>query len=60
MRGLRRLLEMIDAGGFLVYASDYPHEHGAGPAEMLDEIDPEAREAVLYRNAAAILGLEEN
>ncbi|MGZ4182886.1 MAG: amidohydrolase family protein [Solirubrobacteraceae bacterium] len=59
-RGLRRLLEMIDAGGFLVYASNYPHEHGAGPATLLDEMDPEAREAVLYGNAAAKFGLHEN
>ena len=57
-RGLRRLLEMIDAGGFLAYASDYPHDHGAGPAALLDEMNPEGREAVLYGNAAALYGLD--
>ena len=59
-RGLRRLLEMIDAGGFLVYASDYPHDHGAGPAALLAEMDLDAREAVLCGNAAAMFGLHEN
>jgi hypothetical protein len=57
-RGLRRLLEMIDASGFLAYASDYPHDHGAGPAALLDEMRPEGREAVLYGNAAALYGLD--
>ena len=51
---------MIDAGDFLVYASDYPHDHGAGPAALLDEMDLDAREAVLCGNAAAMFGLHEN
>jgi predicted TIM-barrel fold metal-dependent hydrolase len=56
-RGLRRLLEMIDAAGFLAYASDYPHDHGAGPAALLDQLDPGGRDAVLYGNAASLYGL---
>jgi uncharacterized protein len=56
-RGLGRLLEMTDAGGFLAYASDYPHQHGAGVAALLDEMDPDDRDAVLHGNAAALYGL---
>ena len=32
--------------------------HGAGPAALLDEMNPEGREAVLYGNAAALYGLD--
>jgi uncharacterized protein len=56
-RGLGRLLEMTDAAGFLAYASDYPHDHGAGVAALIDEMDPDGRDAVLYGNAASLYGL---
>lgn len=57
-RSLRRLLEMTDAAGFLAYASDYPHDHGAGPSALLDVMDPAGRDAVLYGNAAALYRLD--
>jgi uncharacterized protein len=59
-RAAGRLLEMMDGGAFLVYASDYPHEHGPGPEALLAEMDDHGREAVLHANAAALYGLTGN
>ncbi|MBV9192736.1 MAG: amidohydrolase [Solirubrobacterales bacterium] len=52
-----QLLEMLDAGGLLAYASDYPHNHGDGLTVLLDQLDEDARAAVMGGNAAALYGL---
>jgi predicted TIM-barrel fold metal-dependent hydrolase len=53
-----QLAEMLGARDMLVYASDFPHEHGDGNLEALFEVlDADGREAVLRGNAAALFGL---
>jgi predicted TIM-barrel fold metal-dependent hydrolase len=52
-----QLLEMLDAGALLTYASDYPHEHGDGLATLLDQLGADERTAVMGGNAAALYGL---
>jgi predicted TIM-barrel fold metal-dependent hydrolase len=42
----------------LVFASDFPHEHGDGNLDtLLGVLDDAGREAVLRGNAAALYGL---
>ena len=53
-----QLLEMMDVPGMLAYASDYPHGHGDGTSRLLDRLGQEDRRRVLWRNAAALYGLE--
>lgn len=55
---IRQLLEMLDAGALLTYASDYPHDHGDGVSALLGQLDDPARQAVMAGNAAALYGLE--
>jgi len=54
---LGQLLEMMDAGALLAYASDYPHEHGDGLPALLDQLDEHTRRAVMAGNAAAVYGI---
>jgi predicted TIM-barrel fold metal-dependent hydrolase len=50
---------MLDAGHMLVYASDYPHDHGSDALEsLLAVLAEEDREAVLSKNAAAFFDLQ--
>jgi uncharacterized protein len=49
-----QLAEMLGAGDLLMYASDYPHDHGDGNlAVLLEALDDAGRAAVLAGNAAA-------
>jgi uncharacterized protein len=53
-----QLAEMLGASDMLVYASDFPHEHGDGNLDaLLEALDDPGREAVLRGNAAALYGL---
>jgi predicted TIM-barrel fold metal-dependent hydrolase len=52
-----QLLEMMDGSGMLVYASDYPHEHGDGLPGLLDRLSNEQRRALLAGTAAELYGL---
>ena len=53
-----QLAEMLNASDMLVFASDFPHEHGEGNLDaLLDALDDAGREAVLRGNAAALYGL---
>jgi uncharacterized protein len=54
---LDQLLEMMDGPGKLMYASDYPHEHGDGLPTLLDRLNDEQRQGVLGRTAAEVYGL---
>jgi predicted TIM-barrel fold metal-dependent hydrolase len=47
------LAQMLDAAQFLVYASDYPHEHGDGLDRLLAALGDDGREGVLRGNAAS-------
>jgi uncharacterized protein len=51
---LDQLLEMMDGAGMLVYASDYPHQHGDGLEGLLDRLSQEQRRAVLWETAAEL------
>lgn len=51
------VLDMIGARDFLMYASDYPHDHGNGAERLFAALDDHAGEAVLYGNAAAFYSL---
>jgi uncharacterized protein len=52
------LAEMLGARDFLLYASDYPHEHGDGGGELLmRSLDEEGRAAVMHGNAERFYGL---
>jgi uncharacterized protein len=54
---IRQLMEMVDLGSLLAYASDYPHHHGDGLRVLLDRLDDDAHDAVLAGNAATLYGL---
>jgi predicted TIM-barrel fold metal-dependent hydrolase len=56
-RALGQLLEMMDVGALLTYASDYPHEHGDGLPGLLDQLDEDAGRAVMAGNAAGLYGI---
>ena len=48
---------MLGARDMLVFASDFPHEHGAGNLDvLLEALDDAGRDAVLRDNAAALYG----
>jgi hypothetical protein len=48
---LRQALELLDAGAMLMYASDYPHDHGDGGERLLAALTVDERAAVLADNA---------
>jgi uncharacterized protein len=52
-----QLLEMMDGAGMLLYASDYPHQHGDGLEGLLDRLSHEQRRAVLRETATNVYGL---
>jgi predicted TIM-barrel fold metal-dependent hydrolase len=53
-----QLAAMLGASDMLVFASDFPHEHGEGNLDtLLAALDDAGREAVLRGNAAALYGL---
>ncbi len=52
-----QLLEMMDGSGMLVYASDYPHEHGGGLPALLDRLSDEQRRELLWGTAAELYGV---
>jgi predicted TIM-barrel fold metal-dependent hydrolase len=54
---LHQLLEMLGGSSMLVYASDFPHEHGAGIDPLLAQLDDAGREALLRGTATELLGL---
>jgi predicted TIM-barrel fold metal-dependent hydrolase len=54
---LDQLLEMMGGAGNLVYASDYPHEHGDGLPALLDRLSEEQRHDVMCGTAANLYGL---
>jgi len=54
---LDQLLEMMDGAGMLMYASDYPHEHGDGLPALLDRLSADQRRGVLCGTAAELYRL---
>jgi predicted TIM-barrel fold metal-dependent hydrolase len=55
---IERLCRMLGAADFLMYASDYPHDHGEdGLATLLEVLGPEGAEAVLRGNARSFYRL---
>lgn len=53
-----QLARMLGAGDFLLYASDFPHDHGDdGFDRLLGVLGPSERDAVLRENAAAFFRL---
>ncbi len=54
---LNQLLEMMDGPGMLVYASDYPHEHGDGLPALLERMSDAQRRMVALGTAAEVYGL---
>jgi predicted TIM-barrel fold metal-dependent hydrolase len=53
---VRELVEMVGPST-LMYASDYPHDHGASGDRLLEALEPAARRAVLEENASTFYGL---
>jgi predicted TIM-barrel fold metal-dependent hydrolase len=52
-----QLLEMMGGASALVYASDYPHQHGDGLPALLDRLSDEQRRKVMYETAAELYGV---
>lgn len=52
----RELVDMIGPSR-LLYASDYPHDHGSSSKTLIEALDSPARDAVLSENAATLYGL---
>jgi len=55
---LDQLLEMMGGAGMLVYASDYPHQHGDGLPALLDRLSEQERRSVLWDTAAELYQLD--
>lgn len=55
---VRQLAEMLSADDMLMYASDYPHDHGDGGELLMRALDDEGRGAVMRGNAAEFYRLE--
>jgi uncharacterized protein len=53
---IRELLEMVGSE-WLMYASDYPHDHGPSAQKLYDALDGVALDAVMHGNAAVFYGL---
>jgi uncharacterized protein len=54
---VRQVVDLVGAG-WLLHASDYPHDHGPSGGALLDVLGEEEREALLQGNAARFYGLE--
>jgi predicted TIM-barrel fold metal-dependent hydrolase len=54
----RRILDLVRPGDFLMYASDFPHDHGPGAATLLAALTEEETAAVLHRNAREFYRLD--
>ncbi|MGH3318670.1 MAG: amidohydrolase family protein [Streptosporangiaceae bacterium] len=52
------VVEMTRARDFLMYASDYPHDHGDGAEPLFAAMDTDALESVTRRNAAEFYSLD--
>lgn len=48
---VRQVLDMVRAADFLMFASDFPHDHGNGSERLLEAVDDTARAAILRNNA---------
>ena len=55
---LLKMLELVDAGRMLMYASDYPHFDADEPEVVPMKLPEADRRAILHDNAAAWFGLE--
>lgn len=53
----RQVLDFVEAGSMLLYASDHPHDHGNGGTRLFAELTGAERESVLAGNAAGWYGL---
>lgn len=49
---VREIADMVKAHDFLMYASDYPHNHGPGLDRLLEAVSDDTRRAMLHDNAA--------
>ncbi len=57
-RHFHQTLDMFAAERMLMFSSDYPHWDGDTPDFAMRQIAPELRDAVMYRNALEVFGLE--
>jgi predicted TIM-barrel fold metal-dependent hydrolase len=59
VRQVAEVADMLGASDLLIYASDYPHDHGEGDGgeRLLQTLDDEGRAAVMHGNAAALYRL---
>jgi uncharacterized protein len=48
------VLEMMDGSGLLVYASDYPHNHGDRFSALVDRLTEEQRHELMWGTAAEL------
>jgi uncharacterized protein len=55
---LRRALDLFDAAGMLLHASDHPHDHGDGGERLLAALTADERERVLRGNATCWYALD--
>ena len=51
LAALREVLEHIGTDNMLLYASDYPHDHGSPPDRLLAVLSPAQAERLLGSNA---------
>jgi uncharacterized protein len=49
-----QVLEMLDGPGMLVYASDYPHDHGDGLPALMSSLTDEQRDELVWGTAAEL------
>jgi uncharacterized protein len=51
------VMEQIGSDDLLLFASDFPHEHGSDPDALVQRLPADVRRKVLFSNAADCYGL---
>jgi predicted TIM-barrel fold metal-dependent hydrolase len=55
---LAQVLEQLGSDELLMYSSDFPHRYGSDGRELLDLVEPEQAQRLLWTNANECYGLE--
>ena len=56
---VKQLIDQLGSDEMLMYSSDFPHDHGSDTGVLLEALDDEGTQQLLWENAAACYGIEE-
>ena len=54
-----QLIDQLGSDEMLMYSSDFPHDHGTDIGVLLDVLDDEQTQRLVWENAAGCYGIEE-